>query len=124
MKLSPGWLVFPLALAFACGTQRTATTIKSTTSQIILKTRVVSIPSDGRIINVLGSSWKLDKRKNKFVELHTGNHLVSDDLVLLKKDSQLIIEFEDESRLTIDPTNYPVEVAEGNFYFTLEKKEK
>jgi hypothetical protein len=91
-------------------------------SQPILNTWVVPFPSDARIIELSGESWKLGKNAKEYVELQAGSFLVPGDIVHLKRDSKVIVEFEDHSGLTINPRNYPVEESEEDIYFTIEKK--
>jgi hypothetical protein len=110
-------------LAFACaGQQMHAKVVKGKTIHPVLKTWVIPINSTGRVTSVSGESWKLDK--NRYIELAVGSSIVYEDLLHLRKGSQITIGFEDNSSVTVDPRDYPEQGQGNDTYFTIEKKEQ
>jgi hypothetical protein len=111
-----------LAALIVVGCEPAGTEIKGTASQPIFKSWVVPFPSAGRVISVLGSAWKLDNSRKKYVELHSEAFLVPGDLLQLKRNSRVVVEFEDHSTLIINPRDYPVPDSGEDIYFTIEKR--
>jgi hypothetical protein len=122
MRATQFCILVALFLATACSDSRRTDQIKSIATHPILKSWVVPISPGARIVSVSGPSFVLYKGTNKYVELHTGTSLAAEDLLLLKKDSQVTVQFQDGSRETIDPQSYPTQDSSEDFYFTIEEK--
>jgi hypothetical protein len=116
-------LLAVVSVLCACSPDRSnaGTLIKGTAAHPLFKTWVVPFPSSARVISLSGKSWK--RVKNHFAELAVGSPITYEDVLQLKKSSSVTVEFDDHSRLTISPSNYPQSESD-DVYFTIQEKEQ